>query len=100
MSNHNQHDYRNDTRNNDPEELERLTNPNNTSLIVGDIVPNEKDKMGETFNNGIVRKSGKDVNENEEKAMKDDIDRILRTMPLTEDTTCGFWILKGSFFQK
>lgn len=100
MSNHNQHDYRNDARNNDPEELERLTNPNNTSLIVGDIVPNEKDKMGETFNNGIVRKSGKDVNENEEKAMKDDIDRILRTMPLTEDTTCGFWILKGSFFQK
>lgn len=29
-----------------------------------------------------------------------EFDDLYRTYPLTEDTTCGFWIFQGSFMQK
>ncbi|XP_037950487.1 solute carrier organic anion transporter family member 74D-like [Teleopsis dalmanni] len=36
----------------------------------------------------------------QDRSMTEDINKLLRDMPLTEDMTCGFWIFKGTFFQR
>lgn len=35
-----------------------------------------------------------------DKNLDGDIEKILKNMTLTDETTCGFWIFKGDFFQK
>ncbi|XP_055606814.1 solute carrier organic anion transporter family member 74D [Uranotaenia lowii] len=35
-----------------------------------------------------------------QKMLPDDIEEMFKDMPLTKDTTCGFWIFRGSFFQR
>lgn len=32
--------------------------------------------------------------------LPDQFDDLYKTLPITEDTTCGLWIFKGEFFQK
>jgi len=44
----------------------------------------------------------KDVTEkiNKEKLLPENLNDLYKDMPLTDDTTCGFWIFKGYFLQK
>lgn len=35
-----------------------------------------------------------------EKMLPEELDNLYSTMPLTKETTCGFWIFKGWFLQK
>lgn len=35
-----------------------------------------------------------------EKMLPNDLEDMFKDMPLTKDTTCGFWIFKGEFLQR
>lgn len=81
-----------------PEELEKLFNNNNNSL-------NNKnyDNDVKSIKNGINKNDNnknKNLNDDKEKQNDEDITEYLKNMPLTDDTTCGFWIFRGKFLQK
>ncbi|XP_059225479.1 solute carrier organic anion transporter family member 74D [Stomoxys calcitrans] len=52
--------------------------------------------------NGTAPKNGLKKNEKSDldRTTTEEINKLLRDMPLTEDMTCGFWIFKGKFFQR
>lgn len=35
-----------------------------------------------------------------EKMLPEDFDNLFQTLPITDDTSCGFWMFKGSMLQK
>lgn len=53
---------------------------------------------GSAPRNGL--KKQKSVKSEQDRKMTEDINKLLRDMPLTDDMTCGFWIFKGTFFQR
>lgn len=89
--------YKKDNRDVEADELERLTHD---TKIIDSNMRNEKEKLDQVLNNGVYKEINEKDTDETEKKVEDDIDRILRTMPLTDDTTCGFWILRGKFFQR
>lgn len=48
--------------------------------------------------NGVQSKEKQDLDT--DPTMTEEINKLLRDMPLTDDLTCGFWIFKGRFFQR
>uniref|UniRef100_A0A0K8WG47 Solute carrier organic anion transporter family member n=2 Tax=Bactrocera latifrons TaxID=174628 RepID=A0A0K8WG47_BACLA len=48
--------------------------------------------------NGVQSKEKQDPDT--DPTMSEEINKLLRDMPLTDDLTCGFWIFKGRFFQR
>ncbi|XP_023302200.2 solute carrier organic anion transporter family member 74D [Lucilia cuprina] len=61
-------------------------------------------KLLNSSSNGSAPKNGlkkqKSVKSEQDRKMTEDINKLLRDMPLTDDMTCGFWIFKGTFFQR
>ena len=61
-------------------------------------------KLLNNKSNGSAPKNGlktqKSVKSEQDRKMTEDINNLLRDMPLTDDMTCGFWIFKGTFFQR
>jgi hypothetical protein len=50
------------------------------------------------------KKRNKNVNQFDyaeiQQMLPEQFDDLYKTLPITEDTTCGLWIFKGDFFQK
>ncbi|XP_053963172.1 solute carrier organic anion transporter family member 3A1-like isoform X1 [Anastrepha ludens] len=71
-----------------------------------ETIDRDNDVESRLLDNGNVKSSEKSNGaKNNEKShhdqsMTDEINQILRDMPLTDDMTCGFWIFKGRFFQR
>lgn len=74
----------------------------------GETIDYERDVDVESrlLDNGNVKSSEKsngvqnDEKTDNEQTMSEEINKILRDMPLTDDVTCGFWLFKGRFFQR
>uniref|UniRef100_A0A1A9UYM4 Solute carrier organic anion transporter family member n=1 Tax=Glossina austeni TaxID=7395 RepID=A0A1A9UYM4_GLOAU len=67
------------------------------------VIDFEKDGADEKLlKNGNISRNGLKNGEKSEydRTMTEDINKLLREMPLTEDMTCGFWIFKGKFLQR
>lgn len=67
------------------------------------VIDFEKDGADEKLlKNGNLSRNGLKNGEKSEydRTMTEDINKLLREMPLTEDMTCGFWIFKGKFLQR
>lgn len=73
-----------------------------SSVTDRDVPDVESRLLNTAAANGTAPKNGLKKNEKSEqdRAMTEDINKLLRDMPLTDDMTCGFWILKGKFVQK
>lgn len=65
---------------------------------------NAESKLLKSSINGSAPRNGlkkqKSVKSEQDRKMTEDINKLLRDMPLTDDMTCGFWIFKGTFFQR
>lgn len=53
---------------------------------------------GSAPKNGLKQK--KSEKSEQDRTTTEEINKLLRDMPLTDDISCGFWIFKGSFFQR
>lgn len=52
-------------------------------------------------NISVVRRAADDFDHTEiEKMLPTEFDDLYRTLPLTEETTCGIWFIRGSLWQK
>lgn len=68
----------------------------------------ENDVVSRLLDNGNAKAiENTNVTQSKEKSdpdtdptMTEEINKLLRDMPLTDDLTCGFWIFKGRFFQR
>lgn len=52
-------------------------------------------------NTSVVRKATDEFDYSEiEKMLPKEFDDLYRTLPLTEETTCGLWFIRGNLWQK
>lgn len=71
-----------------------------------DTIDRDIDVESRLLDNGNVKSSEKSngakssEKSDHDQTMTEEINKILRDMPLTDDMTCGFWIFKGRFFQR
>lgn len=56
---------------------------------------NERMEQYENYKNSEKTKNGAEFEK-----MLPDFEDMFKDMPLTKDTTCGFWLFKGPFLQK
>lgn len=93
-----------------PNTMDTSDDKDNTQNATGthsdnpDNINSESKLLNSNSSNGSAPKNGlkkqKSVKSEQDKKMTEDINKLLRDMPLTDDMTCGFWIFKGTFFQK
>lgn len=55
----------------------------------GDLAEKENKSNGTKFNYAEI-----------EKMLPDQFDDLYKTLPLTEETTCGIWFIRGRLWQK
>lgn len=60
-----------------------------------DVGGNERMEQYENYKNSEKTKNGAEFEK-----MLPDFEDMFKDMPLTKDTTCGFWLFKGPFLQK
>lgn len=65
------------------------------SVNDSDVGENERTEKYENLKNSEKTKNGAEFEK-----MLPDFEDMFKDMPLTQDTTCGFWIFKGPFLQK
>ncbi|XP_062708927.1 solute carrier organic anion transporter family member 74D-like [Aedes albopictus] len=65
------------------------------SVNDSDLGENERTEKYENLKNSEKTKNGAEFEK-----MLPDFEDMFKDMPLTQDTTCGFWIFKGLFLQK
>lgn len=65
----------------------------------GECQPPDKEEVEKLLKNGVSSLNNEKKTEQNRKTTQD-INKMLKEMPLTEDVTCGFWIFKGQFFQR
>lgn len=67
-----------------------------------DVIDVEEARLLKIPQNGITPKNGLKKNEKSEqdRTTTEEINKLLRDMPLSDDMTCGFWIFRGKFFQR
>lgn len=58
------------------------------------------EKTDEKFEKNDYGKFEKMKSEESETLLRENLEDLYKDMPLTDETTCGFWILKGSFLQR
>lgn len=66
----------------------------NDNINVESKLLNSNESAPKKFSRQKSEKSDQD------RTMTEDINKLLRDMPLTDDVTCGFWIFKGKFLQR
>lgn len=64
-------------------------------------VDNDRDETARKNIESAVRKTADQYDYKEiEQMLPEQFDDLFKTLPLTEETTCGIWFIRGHFWQK